>query len=256
MLSPRDTVQTQLYQRLRQPASAHTIPGALPILFFGDLFTARLVTVGLNPSWHEYLDDRRRELAGDAQRFETLGSLGATDRASLAGEQCERAIARMRMYFEHSATIYPWFRSLARVTDAMGAPYKTGQAAHLDLVQEATDPVWSQLRRMAEPEAFALLNIGLEYLRQMLAIFPIERVVCNGRTALAYVIQLTGGNVVARGQTRRITWSAGTGRVNGKVIVLAGWNIPLDKPTGLTQRDETTFGHTLVTELDRIQAVG
>jgi hypothetical protein len=46
--------RARLYERLRRAPSASTVPGSLPVLFFGDLFSARVATVGLNPSNQEY----------------------------------------------------------------------------------------------------------------------------------------------------------------------------------------------------------
>jgi hypothetical protein len=45
-------------------------------VFFGDLFRADVATVGLNPSDQEYLSKAGEMLAGRAQRFATLASLG------------------------------------------------------------------------------------------------------------------------------------------------------------------------------------
>jgi hypothetical protein len=66
---------------------------------FGDLFVARVATVGLNPSWQEYLGRDKHELTGPFRRFETLRSLGISSRGSLTQEQCDRAITTMRAYF-------------------------------------------------------------------------------------------------------------------------------------------------------------
>ncbi len=36
---------------------------------------------------------------------------------------------------------------MARVVEALGLSYERGEVAHLDLVQEATSPTWSELTR-------------------------------------------------------------------------------------------------------------
>lgn len=153
-----------LHERLRRPASLYAASGSLPVLFFGDLFTAKVATVGLNPSHQEYLDRERRELVGERRRFETLASLNALDRQSLTDEQCARAMRTMRGYYQPGKPIYSWFRSMNRVLDAMGVSYQAGEAAHLDLVQEATDPAWSQLQGRDPGEAQALLTADLPFL--------------------------------------------------------------------------------------------
>jgi len=132
------------------------VTGSLPVLFFGDVLTAKAASVGLNPSKQEYLDPSGQELTGDKRRFETLGSLGCHDRSSLDEERCERAIAAMRAYFQRGKPVSGWFRPLARVMEAMGFSYQEGEVAHLDLVQEATDPTWSRLKSERPAEAHSL----------------------------------------------------------------------------------------------------
>lgn len=95
-----------LHDRLRRPPGQSSVPGSLPVVFFGDLFTARVATVGLNPSHQEYLDRSGNERCGALRRFETLHSLRAPDRASLSVEQCDRAIATMRTYFQPGKPVY------------------------------------------------------------------------------------------------------------------------------------------------------
>lgn len=87
-----DQVRAGLHARLRRPPSPHSVPGSLPILFFGDLASARIATVGLNPSDQEYTDGNGELLTRSRQRFATLASLGAADRASLDSAQCDEAI--------------------------------------------------------------------------------------------------------------------------------------------------------------------
>ena len=70
-------VTAKFHERLRRDASVVPVPSSLPVLFFGDLLTARVATVGINPSWQEYLGPDKRELTGNRRRFETLTSLVA-----------------------------------------------------------------------------------------------------------------------------------------------------------------------------------
>src|SRR5712692_8114276 len=101
--APGAKILPALRGRLRRAPSRSTVPGSLPVLFFGDLFTARIATLGLNPSDQEYLTPSVYELIGASRRFETLTSLGAQDRALLTVDQCDRAVERMRDYFRAKA---------------------------------------------------------------------------------------------------------------------------------------------------------
>ena len=187
MAHPDTATLATLYQRLRRPPRAHSVAGSLPVLFFGDLFSAQITTVGINPSDQEYLDGQGSELDGAARRFETLSSLHASSRQTLTNAQCAQAIATMRSYFARSSTVYRWFRSLERVLVGMGYTYSKGQIAHLDLVQEATTPTWSALERLHRTEADNLLTDDLPFLQWQIAKFPLRAVICNGMTVFRSV---------------------------------------------------------------------
>jgi hypothetical protein len=46
-------VEKRLPERLRWGPWESSVPGSLPVLFFGDIFQAKAATVGLNPSRRE-----------------------------------------------------------------------------------------------------------------------------------------------------------------------------------------------------------
>jgi hypothetical protein len=51
----------------------------------------------------------------------------------------------MGQYFDQGQPVYSWFNELSHVVEGMGVSFYDHSVAHLDLVQEATDPVWSEL---------------------------------------------------------------------------------------------------------------
>jgi hypothetical protein len=233
---------SSFYERLRRPPSQSSVAGSLPVLFFGDLFTARVATVGLNPSHQEYLDRRGNELCGELRRFETLNSLRAPDRVSLSAEQGERAIATMRTYFQPGKPVYSWFRSLDRVARGFGLRYDLGEAAHLDLVQEATKPTWSGLPAQ---ELAQLRAADQPFLRWQLETFPLEVVICNGRSVFAAVQTLTNAQIVQFGKLARVTWYVALSELPGRVMGVVGWNIPLARPAGLDKAGHVELGRLL-----------
>ncbi len=247
---------SSLVERLRRPPSRSSVPGSLPVLFFGHLFSARVATVGLNPSHQEYLDRRGNELCGELRRFETVNSLRAPDRASLSAEHCDRAIATMRTYFQPGKPVYSWFRSLDRVARGFGVRYDLGEVAHLDLVQEATQPTWSglPLQELAELRA-----ADLPFLRWQLETFLLEVIVCNGRSVFAGVQTLTNAQIVQSGKLARVTWYVALSAMSGRVMGVVGWNIPLARPTGLDKEGHTELGRLLSERLreaiDRIDQI-
>jgi hypothetical protein len=220
------------------------------VLFFGDLLTARVATVGINPSRREYTDHTGQELDGPRRRFETLGSLGAPDRASLSPEQCARAVATMRAYYRPGGPAYSWFAPLARVTRGLGFAYATGEVAHLDLVQEATDPTWSAFTTRDPVEAAALRVADAPFLLWQIETFPLKALLCNGRTVFDGVCGLIGAKSVVTDRVARVTWQIAAASVRGRPIAVVGWNIPLARPTGLTADDQCAMGQLFRRRLD------
>jgi len=241
----RTLLETRLFDRLRREPLLSSVAGSLPVLFFGDLFTASVATVGLNPSRLEYLDKHGNELTGSYRRFETLTSLGVRDRASLSDVQCRHAIDRMRNYFHPDSPTYSWFRALDRVTQSMGYCYDRGEVAHLDLSQEATDPTWSRLRK-EQPSDFDLLQaLDLPFLKWQIEAFPLQTVVCNGKTVFEHVLKLIGGRRDKSGTIKRLTWHSAKADIDARRICIVGWNLPLARPTGLGKAGEHELGKLL-----------
>ena len=110
---------------------------ALPILFFGDLAAyrkspLRVLTVGLNPSLHEFPADepfRRFPLAED-------------------GREAPTYLAALSGYFR-ADPYHNWFRAYESLLAGLGTSYYEGGAStalHTDICSPvATDPTWSRL---------------------------------------------------------------------------------------------------------------
>ena len=161
----------------------------------------------------------------------------------------------MRQYYQPGKPIYSWFRSLDRVTRGLGFGYRAGTVAHLDLVQEATAPTWSALQRESHGEAQALLSADLPFLRWQLGTLPLEAVICNGRTVFEEVRRLVAGEIISDGNLCRVTWYVATASINGRRLALAGWNLPLARPTGLGIEGEMELGRVLRVQLARYGVV-
>jgi hypothetical protein len=236
-----------LYERLRRAPAPATVRGTLPVLFFGDLFQAEVATVGLNPSDQEYLTKGGQMLAGPAQRFATLASLGAVDRASLSDAQCDDAIEWMRDYYDVGKPVYgSWFNALSRVVDGFGASFRERSAAHLDLVQESTSPVWSEL---PEIERQGLLEQDLPFLEWEIRAFPLRAVICTAKTVGVHVCRQLGVTVDDEGTLARIKWWVGHADVDRRDVGFTGWNYPLARATGLGAAGERELGELLAEKL-------
>lgn len=240
------STQPRLIDRLRWPPVSSTVKGSLPVLFFGDLEHARVATIGLNPSRQEYLSPNGKELEGPVRRFETLASLRATDRPSMTNAQCNQAIQTMSAYFGPTKPVYSWFRSLARVVEGLGASFVDGSAAHLDLVQEATDPTWSSLPKQDRED---LVLRDLAFLRWQIEAFDLRVLVCTSATVLDRVLPLVNAVAVSGGQVARVRWKVAHGRADGRPVGVVGWNIPLARPTGLDIDGQRRLGSMLRDQL-------
>jgi hypothetical protein len=177
-----DALTPTLRQRLRLEPSESSVDGSLPVLFFGDALSARIATVGLNPSKREYLDRKGQALRPVAQRFATLGSLGAPSRGELSDAQADRAIDVMRAYYDPDRPVFlSYFRHLTHFLHGMGVSYGERTATHLDLVQESTDPVWTKLDT---DEKARLLERDLPFLAWQIEHLPYLRAVVRARATV------------------------------------------------------------------------
>jgi hypothetical protein len=218
------------------------------VLFFGDLFAAEIATVGLNPSDQAYVSKDGRMVTGAAQRFATLDSLGAADRPSLTETQCNAAIDRMRDYYEAGKPVYgSWFNALARVVNGLGAGFRERSAAHLDLVQESTSPVWGDL---PSGQKSALLEQDLPFLTWELRTSPLRAVICTGKTAGVHVRRELRVDVAEEGSFARVTWWVGHAHIEGRPVGFAGWNYPsLVRPASAQRASEIARPFTSATKV-------
>ena len=122
--------------------SWRVVPAA-PILFFGDLDAyraspLRVVTVGLDPSSHEFPADApfRRFPLAEGNR----------------GREPSRYLAAMSAYFR-TEPYRNWFNAFEPLLEGLGASYYEGAAStalHTDICSPvATDPTWSKLDKAA-----------------------------------------------------------------------------------------------------------
>jgi hypothetical protein len=135
--------------------------------------------------------------------------------------------------------------------EAMGFSYQEGEVAHLDLVQEATDPTWSRLKSERPAEAHSLLETDLPFLAWQVEALPLQLLVCNGRTVFDTATKLFGAEVRESGSLALITWYVSSARVGDRLIAVVGWNIPLVRATGLGAEGERDLGRLLALQLDK-----
>lgn len=140
-------VPVEVAERIRRlPVDDHfVVPDSTPVPFFGNQPTARVATVGINPSSREFATDQGVELDGPRRRFETRASLGVAPDEELSDDHVAAIYQRCLSYFEDTSVAYwHWFEKLEQIIQPLTeASFLDGTACHLDLVQWATKPVWN-----------------------------------------------------------------------------------------------------------------
>ena len=167
-------------RRIRQPIPSGlcVVPGSTPVVAFGNPLTAKVATLSLNPSHREFQDKDGCELIGRERRLATHKSLGVCDLASAPSAVIGQVLHGCQKYFHRKQ--YWWFNQLERILNACGASYFDGSACHLDLVQWATKPTWTEVPSTAQS---CLLDSDLPFLKEQFRNENIELLLVNGRRA-------------------------------------------------------------------------
>jgi hypothetical protein len=165
-------------------ARSCVVSGSTPVVAFGDPVAATVATLGINPSSREFLDDSGGLLTGSRRRLATLTSLGVERHEDLNHHHGEIIVEACASYFERRP-YRRWFDPLDRLLrGALGVSYYDRTACHLDLVQWATDPLWS---RLAAGIRSALLRQDAAFLRRQLGQPDLGVVIVNGRAVMEQV---------------------------------------------------------------------
>ena len=146
---------------------------AVPILFFGDLdayqaSTLRVLTVGLNPSLHEFPAD---------QPFRRFPLIEGNRNPELS-----RYLAAMSAYFR-TDPYREWFNAFEPLLNGLGAGYYEGGAStalHTDICSPvATSPTWSGLdkadQEFLETDGGPLWRMLLETLQPQIVALSVAK---------------------------------------------------------------------------------
>jgi hypothetical protein len=219
--------------RIRQepPGGVRVVPGSTPVVSFGNYRKATVATLGWNPSRHEFLDRAGRELDGEFRRLHTHRSIGQALLRKPGLDPVRLVLDRSNDYFQ--GTPYHWFNKLERVLNHIGASYWNGTACHLDLVQWATDPVWSEL---SEDEKDTLLNADIHFLRHQLRTSPMEVLLLNGRGIINAAQERLGIELESVGKRSEHRAEFFVGQLTTSTQVV-GWSTNLQSSRGVSNDD-------------------
>lgn len=230
-------------------AGRSVIDWGCPIPYFGFLSSARIATVGLNPSNQEFCTPTGQTLCGDAARFPTLRSLGLSNWGAASHSEIATVADACERYFCHRP-FDRWFGVLDGVLGSAGVSYysRADAACHLDLTPYATSAKWAAL---PTAERQAMIDTGRPWFLDVLANSRIELLLLNGASVVGAVRAVLGiewhGRRAAdldlfRGNCDRLegwwydTEVAGLGGQDlGRTIRVVGWNHNLQSSFGVTR---------------------
>lgn len=219
-----------------------------PIPSFGNLATAKIATVGLNPSNREFVDETGRELEGAKRRFHTLKSLGLRKWNEAQRQHLELIIDYCFNYFDRNP-YDGWFKKLDHIISGTSFSYyfPSGFACHLDLIPYATFTKWTDLTKLQQKK---LLDISSDYLGMLINNSQIDLLVLNGQTVVDNMQRISGGELEKSFMQKWSLPRKNTEPVQGfsyKGVINQIGNISLKKPIkvlGYNHNIQSSFGVT------------
>lgn len=165
-------------------AEAGIVTWACPVPYFGQIRSARLATVGLNPSFREFATAAGDEIVGLPRRFPTLTSLGLGSWLEADATHVDVIALACNNYFAHNP-YKRWFGALDRVLSFADTTYygDSPTACHLDLVPFATYSRWGDL-----PTAHRrrLLTFAGRHLGAMISQAHVRAIILNGKSVVSH----------------------------------------------------------------------
>jgi hypothetical protein len=217
------------------PTIEQLVVGSTPVVSFGNPGPAKMITIGINPSRSEFQVSGKSKnlLPVEKKRLVDLETLGIKNPRSLNREQAIRVIQGCYEYFDTSShnPYMTWFNLLnENINKHFGLDYLDGSAAHLDLVQWATDPVWGGIDSEATKDE--LLKSDAEFLRYQVGAKKYDIVFMNGREVKD---QLEGTGIVEVTKVKNTSYRTSTKKTlpleffrgstsNGSLVL--GWSKP------------------------------
>ncbi len=252
----RTDIPEYIEHRIRQPIPDDLciVKNSIPVISFGDPSQAKVVTVSINPSDKEFLNDQKEELVDNERRFETLTSLDISNLEEIPITQIEAIYQSCLNYFNKDNNPHnpykKWFNPLEKLLNNLGVSYYNGSACHLDLVQWATSTKWNDLGEDIQKK---LLQADVPFLKKQLENNNnIEVILINGRTTFEAVKNELGINLnplsellICQTRGKNQNYQIFKGLYKGRVRVIA-WSAYLQN---LRCRNSATLKSQLATKV-------
>ncbi|RZJ94217.1 MAG: hypothetical protein EOO60_03540 [Hymenobacter sp.] len=224
------------------------IPWACPVPYFGELDSAQVATVGLNPSNLEFVDAKGVALGEVARRFPTLEALQLANWELATPHHARLVESACATYFRRNP-YDRWFKPLDYLLSSIGASYYfPGQGAcHLDLVPYATTRKWGEL---STSQKAALTALSSDVVARLVQQSTLHTLVLNGKAVVRLFEAIAGTTldcqlVDAWSLPRRNGMPVPGYSYQGTITTLAG--LPLGRPVrvlGYNHNVQSSFGVT------------
>ena len=179
-------LKKEILEYIKQPIPQNDkmpiVKRSVPVPFFGNIETARVATISINPSNLEFEDAHGKVLKQDKKRFVDRDELGVQDVDYLTDSQAEKVYGSLSSYFKNKNLYTNWFDRLQKpLRDLLGGSYCEGTMANFDIYPWATKEKWSDLYKTEAKEALKTYR-NSKLLKNMLLQKDFEYVYINGST--------------------------------------------------------------------------
>ena len=174
--------------KITPPVGVGVIPLTTPVVSFGNFTTARIATLGINPSSKEFLAGKKLR-SSQKKRLVDFESLGKKNESNLTSEEANEVWRGCKEYFSGKNAYWSWFKHFDEILTRIDSGYRSGLSAHLDLSPWATSPIWN---KMTASQKSALVNQDPGFLTWQLKESPIRTIIFNG-TSVRKALESTKG---------------------------------------------------------------
>jgi hypothetical protein len=243
---------------------SEVIQEASPIISFGKTSISKIATMGLNPSDQEFYGKDGTELDGASRRFHTLKSLGLKDWQGAKDVEIEKILIACEEYFFRNP-YDRWFKPLNYIISGAGVSFydSYNSACHLDLVPYATKEKWGNL---SERQKKNLLNVGANFLVDIINNTSIEVIVLNGRSVVKRFEEIIGHELDKKEYSdwalpragEHVKGEAYSGVINSigrihlqKSIKILGYNHNIQSSFGVTKQVKSSIKAWITAEVEK-----
>jgi len=228
-------------RRIKTPAKLkYIVEGSTPVVCFGDITQAKALTIGINPSSSEFtklVGKQRVLLTAGERKLADLKHLGAAETQGLNDDQVSQVWQGCLDYFD--GPYYKWFLKMQdTILSPVDFSYVGRSAAHLDLIQWATDPLWQKMKEEDPAEAVAHLDADLPFLIEQLEQSEPEFIFLSGTPVIESLTELLSLKFVEKtaAQGKSSQNSLYIGKWKNAVVLGTSMNVP-DFQTSNAHRD-------------------